>query len=131
MTENAKNKKHRWQHGRPKLDPQLVRHFVLRLRVNEAELAAIQEKANEMHMPVSRWLRVAALARQLPQRPVAAVNLDMYSELARIGININQMLKLAHQGRLHVAVAPLEELEELLRKIKILLLGVVDDCQAD
>ena len=131
MTEMPKPKKRRWQHGRPRLDAQTVRHSVLRLRVNAAELAVIQEKANEMHLPVSGWLRHAALSRQLPQRPVPAVNRETYAELGRIGSNINQMVKQAHQGRIAVATEPLEELEELLRKTKLALLGVDDDRQVE
>lgn len=129
--ETPKPRKRRWQHGRPKLDMQTVRHSVLRLRVNATELAAIQEKANEMHMPVSRWLRHAALSRQLPARPVPAVNRDAYAALGKIGTNINQLTRLAHQGQAPLATAPLEELEALLRKTKLTLLGVDDDCQVE
>lgn len=126
-----KPQKHRWRHGRPKLDEQTVRHCTLRLRVNAAELAAIQEKANEMNMPVGSWLRHAALARQLPARPVPAINRDAYTALGKIGSNINQLARLAHQGKAPLATQPLEELEELLRKIKLSLLGVFDDCQTE
>lgn len=129
--EATKPQKRRWQHGRPKLDQQAVRHVVLRLRVNATELACIQEKANEMHMPLSRWLRHAALSRQLPACPVPAVNRDIYTALVKIGSNINQLTRLAHQGQARLATGPLEELEELLRKTKLALLGVADDCQAE
>lgn len=129
--ETQKPKRRRWQHGRPQLDSQAVRNSFIRIRVSAAELAAIQEKANEMHMPISAWLRHAALSRQLPSRPVPAVNRETYAELGRIGNNINQLVKLTHQGLTPISTVPLQELEELLRKIKLEILGVGDDCQTD
>lgn len=129
--EAQKPKRRRWQHGRPQLDSQAVRNSFIRIRVSAAELATIQEKANEMHMPVSSWLRHAALSRQLPLRPVPVVNREAYAELGKIGNNINQLVRLAHQGLAPLATGPLEELEALLRKIKLALLGANNDCQAD
>lgn len=131
MMETPKPKKRRWQHGRPRLEAQTVRNVVLRLRVNAAELAAIAEKSNEMHMPLSRWLRHVALERRLTPCPVPAVNREMYAALGKIGQNINQLTKLAHQRAVPLATGPLEELEELLRKTKSVLLGVSHDSQVE
>lgn len=131
MMETPKPKKRRWQHGRPRLNAQTVRNVVLRLRVNAVELAAIAEKANEMHMPVSRWLRHVALERRFTPCPVPAVNREMYAALGKIGQNINQLTKLAHQRAVPLATGPLEELEELLRKTKSALLGVGHDSQVE
>lgn len=123
------DKRKRWQHGRPRLDSQSVRHVVLRLRVNTAELTAIQEKANEMHMPVGRWLRQAALSRQLPARPVPEINRQLYAAITRIGNNINQIAREVHMGRVQISVDNFEEMKTLLRKTKIALLGLADDRQ--
>ena len=53
-----------------------------------------------MGMPPARWLRIAALARRLPPPPVPAINRAIYSELARMGVNLNQLARAANEGRL-------------------------------
>ena len=128
MTEKPKRK--RWHDNRQRLQPNVLRSTVLRVRVSAAEMEVLQEKAGRMAMPVSSWLRYAGVTRKLRPCPVPTVNRDVYRELCRIGNNINQLTKEVHQGHTSISSAELEGLKALLRKTKNLLVGS-DDSEAD
>lgn len=122
---SKEQKRKRWRNNRQRLALDEVRSSVIRIRVSKKELAIIQLRASQMEMPLSTWAREALIARQLRASPVPEINRDIYRELTHIGRNINQMAKMANSGASLFSGGSLEDLERLLRKIKILLLGVV------
>jgi hypothetical protein len=69
------------------------------VRVTAAEYAALQAKAEALHLTPAQWLREAALKRRLPSSPVPAINVAEYGQLARLSANLNQLVRLAHEGR--------------------------------
>jgi hypothetical protein len=86
--------------GRRKLDPAAVRERTIGVRVSTDELAVISRRAEERGMTPVQLLRETALSNKLPpkQAIVPAINREMYAELAKIGVNLNQLARAANQG---------------------------------
>jgi hypothetical protein len=114
--------------GRPKGDPADVRTITIGVRVSPAEEALLCERASYMQMKPAQWLREAALSRRLPSPPVAAINREQYVELARLAANLNQLTRLANEGRkVTVADALLVRLLIETQRLRQALLGVKGD----
>jgi hypothetical protein len=86
--------------GRRKLDPAAVRERTIGVRVSADELAVISRMAAERGMTPVQLLRETALSNKLPpkQAIVPSINREMYAELAKIGVNLNQLARAANQG---------------------------------
>lgn len=97
--------------ARPKGDPANVRGMTIGVRVTAAEYALLQEKAATMAMSPAQWLREAALKRRLPSAPTPAINIAEYGKLARLSANLNQLVRLAHEGR------PVTINEDMIRRL--------------
>lgn len=83
--------------GRPRL-PQAERRVIrVGVNVNVAEYAVIQSRAEAAGMSPAVFLRDAGLGTRIG----AKVNGRVYHELSRIGVNLNQLARVANQtGRL-------------------------------
>lgn len=97
--------------ARPKGDPANVRGMTIGVRVTDAEYAALREKAEALHITPAQWLRDAALKRRLPSLPAPAINIEEYGKLARLSANLNQLVRLAHEGR------PVTINEDMIRRL--------------
>ena len=85
-----------------------------------------------MGMPPARWLRIAALARRLPPPPVPAINRTIYSELDRMGVNLNQLARAANEGRLDgLPLSFLSGVKQYLLIVQRAVLGQPHDRQTD
>lgn len=84
--------------GRPKVGDSKIRKHVLPVRLNDADLLDLHEKSQRMNLSYSTFIRDAGLGRELP-RPIPKINLDTYMELSRLGRNLNQLVKLIHEGK--------------------------------
>ena len=123
--------------GRPKAPPETVRRDTIGVRVSAAEYTALRHKSESMAMTPAQWLREAALTRRLPSPPVAAINREHYAELGRLAGNLNQLTRLANEGRpVTIADALLQRLIEETRRLRLALIGAavgggIDDPVAD
>lgn len=70
-----------------------ARSAVVPVRFTPTEQRGLQEEAKAHHISLSAFIRAAALKRRLPVCAVAEVNRTTYEELARIGNNLNQLLR--------------------------------------
>jgi hypothetical protein len=115
--------------GRPRNDPADVRSATIGVRVSASEYAALRAKAAQMHMTPAQWLREATLTRRLPSPPVAAINREQYAELARLAANLNQLGRLANEGR-HVTVADglLARMAIEAKRLRLALLCIGEAC---
>ena len=86
----------RRQPGRPRKPPSQRRSRVMRVRFSEADLDSLQQLADGQ--PLSTYLRQAALGRPARTR-IPSANREITGHLARIGNNLNQLVRLAHTGR--------------------------------
>ena len=110
--------------GRPKGDPSAVRASTIGVRVSAEEYAALRAKADQMGMAPAQWLREAALSRRLPSPPVPPINREQYAELARLAANLNQLTRLANEGRpVTVADALLQRLAGEVGRLRLALIG--------
>lgn len=112
---------------RLRLAPETVRQRTIGVRLNNAELGAIQRKADSMGIPPTTWMRHAALSR-MPLRPlVPELNRQAYAELARLAGNLNQLIRAAHEGRVNVPPSLLAELYAAVQAFRLELLGATHD----
>ena len=110
--------------ARPKGDPANGRGMTIGVRVTDAEYAALREKAEVLHITPAQWLRDAALKRRLPSPPVAAINIAEYGKLAGLSNNLNQLVKLAHEGRaVTINDAMLQHVLDEVTRLRLALLG--------
>ena len=110
--------------GRPKGTPEAVRTDTIGVRVSASEYAALRTKSEAMAMTPAQWLREAALTRRLPSPPVAAINREHYAELGRLAANLNQLTRLANEGRpVHIPDALLTHLTSEVRTLRLALIG--------
>lgn len=99
---------------------------VLRDRIdiymNDAERAAIASKAREAGLPLSAFIRRAALRQRVEAAPLASV--ERWQELARTTANLNQAMQAIHAGRaMGIDPLALGELSEQVRLLRLELLG--------
>ena len=110
--------------GRPKGAPETVRTATIGVRVSASEYALLRLKSEHMAMTPGQWLREAALTRRLPSPPVSAINREHYAELGRLAGNLNQLTRLANEGRpVTVADALLLRLSAEVRTLRLALIG--------
>ena len=96
--------------GRPALPDSERRTHRIGVNVNAAERAIIEAKAEAVGLSVGVYLRQAGVGARLSSR----VNDRVYHQLSRIGVNVNQMARVANTtGRL----PELEKLQTLLAQI--------------
>lgn len=100
----------------------LYRDKKIELRVSQIELSALQDKADQTGKTLSAYLRTQGLLRPIQQRR-GEVSVRTYTELGRVGNNINQLTYLAHLAQLegHNNVPDcqvLVELKDLLHQVR-------------
>jgi len=81
--------------GRPKLDPAEARASTIGVRVSASEYASLRAKAAKMGTTPARWLRVAALDREITP-PVPEINSKLYGELGKLAANVHQITRRAN-----------------------------------
>lgn len=82
------------------------------IRFSEKELLIIGEKASQVHENFSSYVRKMALEGQIT---VVEDLKEVQYQLYKIGNNLNQLTRLAHEGQ--ILVADLEETNQLLQDI--------------
>jgi Bacterial mobilisation protein (MobC) len=95
-----------------------TRSAVVPIRLTPEERDGLLARAREVRLSISEWVRRAALSRRPPPRPAPEVNLKTYQELARVGNNLNQLVRAIHRGEVSGDLSRLPELESLRRLIK-------------
>jgi predicted DNA binding CopG/RHH family protein len=119
---------HKLRSGRPKVDERVVKRHNLTVRLSDQDLILLDHKAKQAGLSFSAFLREAGLSRKMP-KPVPEVTLKTFLELGRIGNNLNQMLKLIHEGHFDVEVA--EIIVELFDLVYLVRKEVRNDRQTE
>lgn len=122
-------RKSRGRGGRPRVDEAEARKRTIGVRVNGTEMDTLQRKADSVGLPLSQWLRLIALSRYVPRPLVPEINREAYAELAKLAANLNQLTRAAHEGRAVVPFPLLKATHDILKKLRLALLGVSDDSQ--
>ena len=112
-----------------KKTPENLRGIVLSVRVSEVELFSLRQRANIMHLSIGAYMRQAALFRQLPPPPAPELNWKIYTELGHIGGNIYQISRRLNFGET-LTEPEINAVAALLRKVRLILLGIENDCES-
>jgi hypothetical protein len=92
--------------GRPRKRADQIRSKLIGVRVSETEFAVLERRAEGQ--PVSTWIREELLGRGRPGRQrIPRANLAIAGQLAKLGNNVNQLVRLAHTGRFPAFLEPL------------------------
>lgn len=104
-----------------KASEDLRRRFDLYL--DEGELEVIRGKASRARLPMSTYVRKAALDMKI-QTPPAGVNVQRWRELAHLASNLNQIARACNAGLVPDDVRPLlGALTEAVAQLRQELLG--------
>ena len=86
--------------ARPKLPLTVLRRHQVTLSLRDAELVELRRRASAARLAVPDYLRQRALSERLrvasPRRLAAAE----FREVSRLAVNVNQIARCLHQGRL-------------------------------
>lgn len=109
--------------GRPRQAADKLRSERIRIRLSPSELAFLREQAGGR--PLTSWVRERLLGEPRGRLPmIPAANLEIVGQLAKIGNNVNQLVRLAHTGRFPSHLQPLlRQLYQMLAKYQSALLG--------
>ena len=104
----------------------LLREWELRERfdiyLTPLERGAVAERAKQAGMPLSAFIRKAALGQKVSALP--AINAEQWGRLAGLGSNLNQLAHHANAGAIEgVDPVMLDELAEAVRQIRLTLMG--------
>ena len=109
----------------------MPRNAVIPIRVTSEERSLLKEAARAVNVSLSEFIRRLALKKRMPPVGVGKVNRETYSELCRIGNNLNQLVRAVNEGRaLGVDLNLLAGLRTCIKEIGFQTLGVQDDREA-
>lgn len=102
-----------------------IRDAVVPVRFTRAERDNLKGFAEARRLSLSDFIRRVALGKRLPSLPPSPLNLAMYQELARLGNNLNQLVRAVHGGQvLNVDGRFLQELASQVHLVARCLLQV-------
>lgn len=99
------------------LPPELLRRHCVSVRLNDDELAQLDDRRALVNMQRGEYLRTVSFSQLPPTIP--AINRTAYLELTRIGANLNQLAKRANSGDL----PELDNLRGQLDALRLTLIG--------
>jgi hypothetical protein len=109
--------------ARPKVIPEQKRIYRYVIRLNEKEQQKFMSAAEVSGVEVYKLLRAKLLTGRFPEAKIARVDLGLYLELKKIGVNVNQIAKQVNSGKLPLGINKilllLQEQQHLI--IKVLL----------
>ena len=111
--------------GRPALPAERRRVCRLTLRLNPTEVVALRRLAAQACLPAAAYARRAALRRGAPPRAVPVAAIRIVGQLGRLANNLNQLTKLAHQGRTSPGLLPcLEAVRKEVQALRRQMIGL-------
>ncbi len=110
MADNRKSKR-----GPKPIEPSLRRSNCVSTRLNDRELRLLDGQRGEFFR--GEWLRMAALD-QLPN-VMPEINRQAYSDLGRIGSNLNQIARRLNEKK----IVEIAEVKVILDELRLTLLG--------
>jgi hypothetical protein len=108
-------------------EPSEALNQILRVRFKKIEVDSIKESAESWGMTVSAYIRALSTNSAPKKPPVTAIDRKAYSELGRIGNNLNQIAKQMNQAhgifQGHEELAgDMEELRVYLNRVRLALM---------
>ena len=86
--------------GRPVLQEDEKRMIQVNIRLTVAENEKLVTYAQAAGISPANWLRQKAFTGRFPTIKLSPVQAELYRELHKIGVNLNQAVKQVHSGKL-------------------------------
>ena len=110
--------------GRPALREEEKRVVQVNIRLTVLESNKACTYAQASGLTPANWIRQKAFTGKFPIIKLSPLQADIYRELHKIGVNLNQAVKLVHSGKLPVdLLSVLTELLNLQKELLKLLLN--------
>jgi len=109
--------------GRPKSDKEKLRNTNFTLRLTTREMKEIDQAAANCGKAAGELIRHKLFTGKFPQAKTARLELKSYVELKKIGVNLNQLTKLAHTGRIDMNLVKI--LMQLLRQQEVIIAQIL------
>lgn len=111
--------------ARPRINDSEKRIIQVNIRLTEAENAKAIAYATASGVSPANWIRITVFSGKFPPIKLSTVDADLYRELKKIGVNLNQIAHRINQGDF-----PKEYLghqEELIEILNRILIALTDD----
>lgn len=120
----ASRREKKW--GRPKLDKSAARGHKIHVRLNDAELAQVQDRARKAEMELATYMRRVALTGKLVL-PAPESHRIASAELASVGADLKRLTTMAVKGMKvplgeNVDIDMLSRLRSEIDRISLILL---------
>lgn len=90
--------------GRPKKNREDKLSKVVVIRLTEGELKQLEEFSVMCSQPVSVLVRTRLFSGRYPKAIAPKVNIQLYAEINRIGVNLNQLTRQVNAGKLPIGL---------------------------
>lgn len=130
MSEDSPVKIYGNKGGRPRLPPHEKRTNKVEVWLSDFELSDLAKLQDETALSRADVIRALIAKRRIKRVTVPTVNLKTYSELGRIGTNVNQLAKLANEYGYGEGFKKMDDLYHVINKLRSELLGVDDDSES-
>ena len=94
--------------GRPKVSDEKKRSINFTIRVSPEELKKMEDASKISGKSVAVLIRAKLFKGKFPEAKIARIEMDTYLELKKIGVNLNQLTRLAN-----ARIIPVELLKTL------------------
>jgi len=105
--------------GRPKADQEKLRSVNFTIRLTDGEIKELDFAAGTCGVPTGELIRTRLFSGKFPKAKTARLELNTYLELKKIGVNLNQLTRLAHTGRIDMNLVKI--LMQLLRQQEVII----------
>jgi hypothetical protein len=86
--------------SRPKLNSGDVRSVNFTVRLTDCELKKLERLSEITGRSTADLMREKLFRGKFPEPKLARIDLNTFLELKKIGVNLNQLTRLAHSGRI-------------------------------
>ncbi len=109
--------------GRPKADIEKLRNVNFTIRLTTKEIGQLDDAALLCGKSTGELIRHKLFKGKFPEARIARLELNTYLELKKIGVNLNQLTKLAHTGRIDMNFIKI--LMQLLRQQEVIIAQIL------
>ncbi len=106
------------------MNDELKSQYIM-IRVSPKEKKELELKAKQARMTVSRYLVTSSQDKKIH---ITEKIPDLYLEITRIGVNINQIAHVANSQK-YVSARQLQEVMDLMKDVKLYMAKVVDSLE--
>jgi len=116
--------------GRPKVNDEKRRAINFTIRLTRAELDLLEEAERTTGKSPAALIRQKVFKGKFPKAKISRIELDTYFQLRKIGVNLNQLTRLANSGILSNAL--LSILDRLKKEQEIIIEQILNyDSQSE